>query len=66
MIRVIAIDYMYCVCIMVVRKIFWEKNRIPLATRISRYNIELISIALEGMELGLILYHVIWLESLVV
>jgi hypothetical protein len=49
MIRVFAIDYMHCVCLGVMRKLLWVWIRGPLATRIGRQNIELISAALEAL-----------------
>ena len=52
MIRVFAIDYMHCVCLGVMRKLLWLWIRGPLATRIGRQNIDLISAALIILEIS--------------
>lgn len=44
-----AIDYMHCVCLGVMRKLLWLSIRGPLAIRIGRQNINLISKALEEL-----------------
>lgn len=49
MISVFAIDYMHCVCLGVMRKLLWLLIRGPLATRIGRQNIDLISDALMNI-----------------
>ncbi|XP_032796164.2 uncharacterized protein LOC116932512 [Daphnia magna] len=49
MISVFAIDYIHCVCLGVMRKLLWIWIRGPLAIRIGRQNIDLISDALMNI-----------------
>ena len=49
MIKSFAIDYMHCVCLGVMKKLLWTWIKGPLATRIGRQNIDLISAALADL-----------------